>query len=258
MPNPRVTIRGRRAQWLGLELRTFARKLFRPGTVKLRGLELEVDRARWSGPLLNAFDRERYESAEADILEATLTPEDRLLELGTGAGFLGMVASRILAPSRFRSYEANPEVVAMARRNHARNDVELDIRNSVVLPAGDERTEVPFYTGDDFWTGSLIPPAGEYRESTVPAVPLADVLAEFRPTYMAVDIEGGEIALFQDSELPGVQKLLIELHGKATGIPARDALVRHFLDIGFDIGFEHGRGEAVYFERRREGAENGR
>ncbi|GAB1362132.1 hypothetical protein MASR1M32_13680 [Rhodobacter sp.] len=54
----------------------------------LRGLTLSLPQSALRGGLEQALSSGRYEGQEADALLRHLTPEDRVLDLGAGIGFL--------------------------------------------------------------------------------------------------------------------------------------------------------------------------
>ncbi|MGH9163190.1 MAG: FkbM family methyltransferase [Vicinamibacteraceae bacterium] len=199
-----------------------ARRALRPAIIRHFGVRLAVDPAVLSPAIVDSLYRGGYEAAEVDIIRRTLTPEDRVLEIGGGIGFVAIVAARtVRRPDAVLIVEANPRIVPLMRRNFRLNGVWPTVRNVVL--GQDGRTEVSFYLHRDFWASSLTA-CDDARETMVPQQDVRSVLAEFRPTYVIVDIEGGEIDLFNNLELVGVEKLCLEIHPTRTGRAAVDEL----------------------------------
>jgi len=210
-------------------------------------MSLGVNHRAFSTEMVDVLYRGGYEIEEVSILRRTLEPNDRLLEVGGGIGFTALIANEILrSPDQLLVVEANPKLILEMERNFAENRVRLTVMNCLL--GHEEREGVPFYVHDDFWRSSLLPSPGS-REIVVRQVNVRRVLAEFRPTYLVVDIEGSEVDLLKDLELEGVTKLCIELHPGATGLQATNELVSHLLHRGFNIDF-HKSWEAVLYLSR--------
>jgi len=52
-----------------------------------------------------------YEAHEQVVLKKILSPDDRMVEVGGGIGFLSLVASKTLPPGNILTVEANPQLV---------------------------------------------------------------------------------------------------------------------------------------------------
>ena len=108
--------------------------------------------------------------------------------------------------------EANPQLLPSMRQTHSLNGVVATAINAIVV-AKKESEKIPFYIHKDFWISSLTKPAaGVVAVVDVAVLELADVLQEHKPTMLMIDIEGAELALLENQELPGVRKVLVELH----------------------------------------------
>ena len=189
----------------------------------LNGVTLDIPEAALSDTLILSFSTKRYEHSEANALNRHLQPGDRVLELGAGAGYLGVLAARIVGAEAVMGVEGRPDMAEAARANLARNGMEAAtllwgaaVSDSFV---GDHIT---FLVRKAFWasarvddTTAISAPAS--RQVDVPALRIGDLIAQHRPTVLVVDIEGGEIDLF-DRPLPKTIRLLVlEIHAKAYG-----------------------------------------
>jgi FkbM family methyltransferase len=224
------------------------RRVLRPTIIRHRGVRLAIDGGVLSPNMVAAFYKGIYESPEADLIRATMTPDDRVLELGGGVGFIGIIAARIVRhPDQVLIVEANPQLIPVMEQNFDLNGVRPAVRNSVLGKS--DAKDVSFFVHQDFWASSLTKFPGA-RETKVPQLDVRIILSEFRPTYMILDIEGGEIDLFNGLNLDGIQKLCLEVHPQQTGQGAVDNLFASFHAQGFVLEHASRLKNVVFFRRR--------
>jgi hypothetical protein len=167
----------------------------------------------------------RYELQERDLLSRCLADGDVVLELGTGIGLMATLCARRLGSDRVFTFEANPEMIAVAEG------------------------AVTFFVEEHFWSSSTIKRTATARTISVPVRPLAEAIREIRPTILIVDIEGGEATLFDGVALDGVQKIMIELHPHVIGAAQTERIRGLLRGAGFAAVHERSRGTNVLFER---------
>lgn len=203
-----------------------------PSTVTHRGVRLQLDPWWATPPLRQAIYEGFYEVAEYNVLAGTLKPGDRYLELGGGIGFLTTRACQLIGAESVFSYEANPQLVQVIARTAGANGFHPTVQNAVL---GDTDAPVDFFIHDDFWTSSLQETL-QTRRVEVPGRSFQAELEKIRPTYLMVDIEGGEIELLGNSALPDhVRAICMEVHPGAAGENAtRDLLVK-LMREGFSL-----------------------
>lgn len=225
-----------------------ARRALRPRVIRHFGVRLAVDASVLSPAIVESLYRGGYEGPEVDMVRATLTPADRVLEIGGGIGFMGVIAAQIVARAdQVLIVEANPQLLPAMERNFRLNGVSPAVRNAVLGKR--DAAEVSFYLHDDFWASSLTPfPGG--RETKVPQVNVRTVLDTFAPTYLIVDIEGGEIDLFDGLDLTGIGHVCLEVHPRQTGPEAVERLFASFAQQGFTLARTSRLENVVLFERR--------
>jgi FkbM family methyltransferase len=217
----------------------------------IRGITLEVPASSLTPRLREALHSGRYEQSEARAVSLHLRPEDRVLELGAGAGYLSVQIGRIVAPGALLSVEASPEMAPVVARNLARNGVAAaEVLHGAVVPDGFAGESVRFFARRAFWASSLSEGmAGDVTETEVPALRLGALMARHRPSVVMVDIEGGEAGLFDAPWPAQVRLVVIELH------PMRYAksVVRQIFDGMSASGLAYcpsgSRGDVVVFER---------
>jgi FkbM family methyltransferase len=144
--------------------------------------------------------------------------------------------------------EANPEMVDIIRQVHARNGVNPQVRSGAVARVSGP---MEFHLARDFWSSSTVDrtSSGSGRKIEVSAFALNDLMNEFQPTFVVCDIEGGEFDLFQESELPGVRALIVEVHSSSLLSDEVKALFERFMKIGFRPRPHSGEPHVWFLER---------
>jgi hypothetical protein len=102
------------------------------------------------------------------------------------------------------------------------------------------KTAIPrsadFYVGADFRVSSTIPSdISSPRPIRVPVRSLNDEPRRIRPTFLIVDIEGGEHDLIQHMNFAGIRKILMEVHENVIGAAKVERLKSIMLGAGFTI-----------------------
>ena len=221
-----------------LDLRHDVRAVYwryrRPDRVTYCGVRLRLD-PRWATPRLrDSIYRGYYERQEHDILRATLREGDRYMELGAGIGFLATCACQAVGADNVFVYEANPDLIETIRQTTSANGFDPKVTNAVL---GDSVGATDFYVHSDFWSSSL-DPAPDARRVSVPSRSFQEELETVRPTYLTVDIEGGEVALFEARKLPTfVRAICMEVHPAAAGIAETHRMLTSLFDDGFAVSF---------------------
>lgn len=172
-----------------------------------------------------------YEVPERDLVERYLRPDDRVLELGTGMGLIATLCARRVGSERVLSFEANPALIPVARETFRLNRVAPRLEHAALGPRAGE---IEFFIEPDFWASSTHRSGAGAQRVRVPMRPLAEVVAEFQPTFLIVDIEGGEAELFESQDLgPSVRRLMLELHPQVIGAEATELLLARLAAAGF-------------------------
>jgi FkbM family methyltransferase len=213
-----------------------------------------VDTARYSEGIIRSLSAQTYEGKERSLVGELLQPDDRVLEVGTALGVVTMTAARIVGPEAVLAYDANPQIVADARRNFAFNELDL-IQSRVGVLYNRRRianapAEVEFSVSRDFGASRLVVgPNGSDIIGTVrvPTVCLEEEIARHRATVLIVDIEGGEVDLLTGADLAGVRLLIMETHESAVGVEAINDMMRWLSAHGFSADVPRtGKGMAVF------------
>ena len=212
-----------------------------PSTVRLNGVELEL--GPWAtAPVRRAIYQGWYERNEHDVLLATLRPEDTVLELGCGAGYITTVAARIAR--EVRAFDGNPDIVAVARDTVTHNGCVATVENAVVQRAPSEAT-VRFYLEPDF-PGSSLKPSHSGHAVDAPTCDFTTACQAC--TYLVVDIEGAEVELLR-TEMPGVRAICVETHPWRTGLRPITEMLASLMAQGFMLDVEQSRGIVLHLRR---------
>lgn len=185
--------------------------------IEIQGLRVPLVSSIITPPIERLLRNGRYEGEECQRAVGLLRRRDRVLELGSGLGVVSACVAATGKPAQVTTVEANPDLLPLIRETHRLNAIEtIDLRNAVVT--ADPVADSPFYLRQNFWASSMEPDSRPYRaEIAVPALDINALLADLRPTVMLVDIEGGELGLFDRADLSCVRAMVIELHPKLYG-----------------------------------------
>jgi FkbM family methyltransferase len=212
-----------------------------PATQDIDGITIGL--GPWATPHARfAIHTGVYESLERRVIEATLQADDVVLELGSGCGYITTVAAGIARD--VQSFEANPNLVEVARSTLSRNGRSATVTNAVLARHPDAAT-VPFHLAPEFWESSLLP----IPDSTVVDVPLRDLEQAIAGcTYLIVDIEGGEVELLAGT-LADVRAICVETHPAVVEPPQMTAMLSALFAQGFELDLANSREVVLYLSR---------
>jgi len=176
-----------------------------------------------------------YERKEATIVSQRLTADDVVLEIGAGIGFLSAYCAKRIGSERVFAYDANPALAGVVAKTYAANRVQPSFRTALL---GDGPGTARFFVEDEFWASSANLNSGKGREIEVEQIDLNSEIARVRPTFLIVDIEGGEGDLFALADLSGVKKICVETHAHVIGNNGVSRMLAHLFAQGFclDLG----------------------
>lgn len=214
------------------------------------GIKVALDPAVMSEQMMQVLREGRYELSEAKQIQRIIQPDEIVMEIGAGIGFISTLITKNPLTRRVVSYEANPRLIEPICRTVEENTgvdaKKWEIRNAV-LWTGQAPDLVDFYVHKDFWASSLTPIPDAERIEQVPVRDFNAALAEIRPTLIVCDIEGGEVELFRNADLSGVKKVYMETHQRRTGRRATKELFEYFHARNFHYDAAHSNGAVVLF-----------
>jgi FkbM family methyltransferase len=191
--------------------------------VRLHGVVIEVGSDATAAHRREIY-AERYERGEARCVRLRVEPEDVVLEVGAGVGFISALCALRTGSERVTAVEANPELLPRIRATWAANGVEPELVHGVLAS---EAGEAELFVAREFVSSSLTAPAAAKPRAPVrvPRLAVKELMARVRPTCLVVDIEGGEAELLGAIEWGGVRNLILELHPHVIGEAAASDLV---------------------------------
>lgn len=228
-----------------MQLKSRLKQLIQPKTVEIEGVRLKVPSLA-SAVIREAIYQGSYEATELRLVKARLREDDVVMEIGTGLGLLSAYCAQRIGNDRVFTFEANPELEQPIRENYRLNKVSPNLKMNLV---GKQAGWETLYVGDNFWSSSIFDKPQGAKPVLVPAVSFNETVRAIDPSFLIVDIEGGEINLVEYADFHNIRKLLIEIHSWVLS-PGQIETVKAALDQqGFHL-VEAASKDEFYFERR--------
>ncbi len=218
-------------------------------SITIDKVRLEIDKRLVSPTIAQALRKGYYEAAETKIYAALVTRDDVVVEIGGGIGYQSSFLWWARQPKKMVLFEANPKLIPLIERNHALNHLDAEVRNEIVVGKRSS-ARVPFYIRPDFWASSLSPSPEDWTETVeVATTEFQSVIDLYRPTVLLVDIEGGEVDLFDTIPLDGIQKICVELHPSVIGPRGLHRVFERLVSSGFYPDVWRSQGGVIAFLR---------
>jgi FkbM family methyltransferase len=219
---------------------------------KLNSIELCIDDNLISKKIFGNIVWGDYEVDENKILQQTFSPDDILLELGTGIGFNAIYCAKI-NNGKVLTYEGNPNMIPLIRKNMKKNNADFILKNEIVISKNFETKSISFNIVEDFWSSSS-KSTGEtvINKVDVPTTDINDIIKKHQPTYLVMDIEGGEEDLFDNCDWldnSSIKKIMIELHANIIGEEKCFMVMNNIVKKGYKMNFDGAPKNVAYFCR---------
>lgn len=186
---------------------------------------------------VNGYWLGQYELDIQNVIAEHLKPGDVFWDIGAHAGFFSLIAARIVGPSgRVLSIEPHPLNATSVEAQRSIND----FRHWQIVEAAvfDSCGRATFDEGRESSVGRL---GG--GSLTVETVTLDSLLDRFpAPTFLKMDIEGGESVAFNSAErlLAAKPTMLIELHGTESTVKSIAGYRFEQIGSAHVLGHPHG------------------
>ena len=227
------------------KLKKFAWQFSQPEWADNHGVLLPVKHALVSPGIAREIYLGDYESKEIEIIARRLSPDDVVFEVGAGLGFLSAYCAKRNGAEHVFAYEANPELLPLIRATYARNQVAPTLINALLAKGEGERE---FHLENEFWASSAHRKGGG-RSISVRQLDLNTELARVKPSFLIVDIEGGEAEFFAGAELSTVRKICVETHPDVLGDRVLSEMFAGLVAKGFALDFSLIRKNVFFFHR---------
>lgn len=234
----------RAGQWIRYQWR----KVYRPRVVNNSGLKLYLGEHAATSYARSIY-RDSHEAEEREVVTRNLDENDTVLECGAGLGLVTILCCRKVGSHRVHAFEANPALEPLLRRNFALNDVSPNLQIKLVGP---NDGEVEFFVDPKFVVSSRFSQStdGQRKAQIIPAVSLQSLIDSIRPSFLIMDIEGGEIDLASESlNLDSLQKLCIEMHPHILGDEAVTRIIGRLIAQGFSLNLRESKQDVLFFSR---------
>lgn len=228
-------------------LRYFIRLIINTNHSKIEGIKLNTKHPQISNKLKRKILIEEYENHEIKIIKSTLESDDKIVEIGSGIGFISAFCGKEVGQLNVTAIEANPSLIEIAKETFEENNMSIEILNFAI---GEENGVTPFYIEDDFWSSSSIKRSDRAKKIEIPTKKIDDVLEEITANYLIIDIEGYEKILI-DKKIPNkIKKICIELHPHIIGKEETSKVIRSLLYNNFIIDTKMTSNDVFYFYRK--------
>ncbi len=176
------------------------------------------------------IDKGTYEGSEVGIIKKTLTKEDKVLELGTGMGFISTFCSKIIGSEKVYTFEANKAMQPAIEKMFAANNVKPTVTYKLL---GDGDKNIKFYKKTDSFLASSVHKLDNTVEVVMEQQDLNSTIAKLQPTYLVMDIEGAEYEVFKLIDFQSIRKVQFELHPLLLKEDQIKAIFKKLADSGF-------------------------
>lgn len=213
-------------------LKLYWRRFLNRRTVTLDGVTVSTEKATTPRFVRSLLFKETYEAHERELVKKLLGPGDRVLEIGTGIGFVSILCARLCGEGNVRSHEANPTLEAIIRKNYDLNGLTPNLHMRAITLDG---RPICFFRNDNIISSSTVERESFTERLTVEADAIDDAIDQHKPTVLIMDVEGGEIELLSRSELRGIRHVIVEVHPHITGEASVEEMTAAVVAHGFSI-----------------------
>lgn len=216
-----------------LAVTPYARLQIRTGRKMLithQGVQIDTDSPLISGPIKEAIRAGYYELPECQAVRCALNRGDVVLELGAGCGFISTYIAKLERAKKIYAVEANPAIIPLIGDTYRLNGVNVELHNIMLAK---EQGEVEFSVHPDFWASRANNTWDGAEKVRVRSESFLKTLNDWSPSFLIMDIEGGELELLELGLSDSVQRVVLELHPWAYGQEGVDRIQTKLRSMGF-------------------------
>ncbi|CAN5610420.1 hypothetical protein BH23GEM9_BH23GEM9_23510 [soil metagenome] len=218
-----------------------------PELFDLRGVRLDLSLPVFTPEIKEAVMQGYYETVEADAAARIIEPNQTVLEIGAGCGFLSSYIGRLNRANTLICVEANPDLIPVIRHHHDLNGTTALVYHEMLSA---ETGAGEFFVHPDFWASAARPSAGAAR-ITVPKARFTERLQQWRPDCLIVDIEGGELDLLRLGLPDCVQSVIVEIHEWVYGVAGVKVVMDLLSAMNFAYVWDASNGHVLSYRRLR-------
>lgn len=155
----------------------------------------------------NSFILELYEPNEKKLIDKYLNSKDVVLELGGCIGVISLNINKVIKHSKHLVLEIDPEKYNFLIKNRDLNDINFHTLNGVLS----NKKKLYYEPSTNFWGGRLVNFKTNFsvRSYTIDQLEQNTNLVF---NTLVMDIEGGEVEVFEEINLDNFNKLIFEIH----------------------------------------------
>jgi FkbM family methyltransferase len=207
------------------------------------GVKLPLKHSAITPPILKDIFYGVYESKEAELVKKNIAPDDVVMEVGAGIGFLSALSAKVVGSERVFAYEANPQLMDLIRHVHDLNRVAPTVSNVLL---GEGEGECTFWLEKDYWASSLIQGSQDAAPIRVKQIDLNQEIQRVQPSFLILDIEGGEYEFLRHACLDPIRKIVIEVHPHVLGYTGISEMLGWLFAAGFTLDLGNIRKNVFY------------
>ena len=227
-----------------MKIKPWFNRITQPQVVEIEAIKVKIPSFA-SDVIRKAIYGGFYEADELKLIRSRLSQDDVVMEIGTGLGLLSIYCAKQIGNDKVFTFEANPALEPAIKDNYALNQVEPQLEICLV---GDHYGLSNFYVGKNFWSSSIYNKAQGAKQITVPVISFNEKVREIDPTFLLLDIEGGEYELVKYADFHNIRKLMIEIHSWILTPEQIQSVKDKLTQSGFHL-VEAASLEELYFER---------
>lgn len=187
-----------------------------------------------------------YEKPELQSIKSQLHSNDIVMEIGAGIGLISSYCAKRIGSERVFAYEANPRMEHHIRKTYKINCISPTLEMCLI---GRQTGQQTFYIAEYFWSSSVIQRSPKAEAIQVPVKSFNQEVRRINPTFLIIDIEGGEYDLVQYADFYNVQKIAIELHERVIGHDKVEFVKEKIAQAGFQVNEAMSEGEQLFLQR---------
>ncbi|MDA8747137.1 FkbM family methyltransferase [Litoreibacter sp.] len=179
---------------------------------ELNGVALQIPAELLTMKIRQKLKSGKYEGHEARAAQLVIDYGDRVLDLGSGIGYVATICAMLAGAENVVTVEANPDLLDVIRGNLDANDcAEATLVHGAAVGRATSDGTVALTKARAFWASSVGTGQGA-QTVNVPAILISELLAKHRPTVVMMDVEGAEADMFDAPWPDHVRVVILELH----------------------------------------------
>ncbi len=219
-------------------LETARNKIIVPvtGRIRFHGNLFDLRHPRMIDGIQQALEKGTYEWREIAMIDRHVRQDDRVVELGACLGATSMFLYDRVGKDGLVVFEADPRNLEMARHNFKLNRKNVHCENAILWSGPNRPDTVSFGSNENPSSSSLLDREGNEVTFEIQTKDFETALAEHQATVIVLDIEGGEIDLFNNAgDLSGIRVIIMEAHERVVGEEANEAMLDGLKARKFEI-----------------------